>query len=886
MRHRPAGIWHRITPARSSRARKLAAPESLEPRCVLSAASATLSSTGLADHRPGDEIVNVSAPPVTSAAVSAPATAWSYLDDLDRKQPPAGSAGAPPVATADFPRLNMTEAAKKDIELASKYDLVSYTAARLDVAAQLKREYPETVVVRMFLPRSFQSPTNVRGASMPFRDSGPITVDGKVYPGHWLYLAGSTTTKAITSTSTTVTVADPSRFQAGQYVVVYDAPAGSFDHAEHVKVLSVNKSTKTLTLGPRGYKSASVAHPAGSIIAQHDLGSGGDGGAVAAENWAYNQSSDSPKDGRGKQLNVVLAEWLAANLNKNGQGQTIGNFEFDGVLFDGEMGYFNKDSNADTNNDLVPDGGIDKNGVSTHGVGFEKFYSTLRSLLPRDKILIGGNGDVRGFSSLNGAQLEGYPNASTSFVSPAKYTRTDEKLISYAFHAHQHAVGPSYNEVLSKTPTKLYPKLENGGTAPTSNSPFRYSFGFALLDSASYGQRRDGVDAWWDEYAVDVKPGSPTFGQAIPDNPANESRVRANTGWLGKPLGPRVRLYDSALFAPGDTILKGGGFEQSATGWTAAGVTISRDTNAGNADTGSASLGISKLNKYVRLPESAHVDAPRVHLLAGTDYTLAFSAKSSALRQIQVQLGDVDQGALVSTGWRNYVMTFRVPTTGDYRPSFLVGRENSQLWLDEVYLFKGTPNVFRRDFENGIVIVNASPVAQQVSLGGTFQRIKGTQDPINNGGTVSGTITIGAYDAAILVRPEGKLSSLSIQNGQSIPVMSDDPLASGSSFDFDLENDQISRGLSANSPSLSSTTQPTVPSSDQSLPLANTLAASGSPSAAAGKTSISAELLYSSGIAGTAKVVRPHSPLHPLTSDLAVWSACIDALLAQADTQF
>ena len=91
------------------------------------------------------------------------------------------------------------------------------------------------------------------------------------------------------------------------------------------------------------------------------------------------------------------------------------------------------------------------------------------------------------------------------------------------------------------------------------------------------------------------------------------------------------------------------------------------------------------------------------------------------------------------------------------------------VWLDSVYVFEGNPNVFRRDFDNGIVVVNATPSSKTVNLDGTFKRIKGTQDAVNNGATLS-SVTIPAYDSPLLVRPDGRKPTGSI-NRKITPVI-------------------------------------------------------------------------------------------------------------------
>jgi hypothetical protein len=61
--------------------------------------------------------------------------------------------------------------------------------------------------------------------------------------------------------------------------------------------------------------------------------------------------------------------------------------------------------------------------------------------------------------------------------------------------------------------------------------------------------------------------------------------------------------------------------------------------------------------------------------------------------------------------------------------------------------------VWRRDFTNGIALVNPKGNGMQtVQLGGTFVKIKGTQDPsVNNGQTVT-SVTLQDRDGIILLR--------------------------------------------------------------------------------------------------------------------------------------
>jgi hypothetical protein len=149
---------------------------------------------------------------------------------------------------------------------------------------------------------------------------------------------------------------------------------------------------------------------------------------------------------------------------------------------------------------------------------------------------------------------------------------------------------------------------------------------------------------------------------------------------------------------------------------------------------------------------SAYVTSPLISLSSSTSYTLCFAVKSSRLREFGVQFGSGTMQTMLSgPTWKSHVLTFPA-SAGDNMITFYLGRESSDIWFDEVYLFKGNADVFRRDFENGTVFVNATSVRRTISTSGSFRRIKGTQDPINDGSFVGSQLTIPAYDAAILVR--------------------------------------------------------------------------------------------------------------------------------------
>ncbi|MEK9152547.1 MAG: hypothetical protein AAB692_04220, partial [Patescibacteria group bacterium] len=71
----------------------------------------------------------------------------------------------------------------------------------------------------------------------------------------------------------------------------------------------------------------------------------------------------------------------------------------------------------------------------------------------------------------------------------------------------------------------------------------------------------------------------------------------------------------------------------------------------------------------------------------------------------------------------------------------------------------------RRDFERGVVIVNATKETKQVALGEELERIHGTQAPHVNNGSIVDTVTIAPEDGAVLLKTVGRLSGSAFPNG-------------------------------------------------------------------------------------------------------------------------
>ncbi len=672
-----------------------------------------------------------------------------YLDDADTTaSPPAQSPSLP----NKFPRVGVHEMDKgMSNDAYRKYQIIYGHGNVMKRVADIQAVSSDVMFVRHISGRAYQSYNQnfcTISSGIAFESSGPTTQGGpsgdgcSIYAGHWLYKPGSTLTQSINATTTTLKVAAASKFTVGQYVVIYDAPAGSFKNAEHAKVSGRNLSTNTLTLQSRGYKSSAKSHPSGAIVAQHVLGQGGD-----PRLWAFNMSNKSPKDGNGRTFAQAYAVWLKKNLSRY-KGGTDPGANVSGIIFDADFYYDFKGTDADNN--LVLDNGVSNSGVNWLGDGLDAFYADLRNKFP-NKFILAGTPNSRGYPSLQGTQMESFPDHGNGDFNPNPiYKNLDDQISTYLFQINQRGVGQPHVVNLTKTPTNEYPG--DASPRPARNDAFRFAFGMTLMEDAFFVTHTNHVpDAWWDEYSVDVTPGSNNYGKAIAKN--NISQVRQHRGWLGTPLGRHRRVYNDPQFAPSQSLVPNGTFDSNLNGWTGSKVTLARDT--ASTQDGAGSLRASAPSTYQGSFSGASIKGPKVNIVKDREYTLAFSARADKIREIRANAGGGAEKFMIGPKWRRYALTFKAGNTASKPVTFDVGKEMSRVWVDSVYFFEGNANVFRRDFSNGIVVANATHSLKTVDLNGTFQLIDGTQDSVNSGLQVT-SVTLRPFDARLLVRLDGQ----------------------------------------------------------------------------------------------------------------------------------
>ncbi len=74
-------------------------------------------------------------------------------------------------------------------------------------------------------------------------------------------------------------------------------------------------------------------------------------------------------------------------------------------------------------------------------------------------------------------------------------------------------------------------------------------------------------------------------------------------------------------------------------------------------------------------------------------------------------------------------------------------------------------DVWRRDFVNGVALVNPTSETQTIDLGGEFERLIGKQDPMTNSGLISDTVVLGSKDGIILRKTFQEVKNAFYLNG-------------------------------------------------------------------------------------------------------------------------
>jgi hypothetical protein len=567
----------------------------------------------------------------------------------------------------------------------------------------------------------------------------------------WLLTqVGSTLTAAVSSTGTVLRPQAMTATNGGRTVDLFVAGDTIVIEDELALVQAVNKAAKTLTVR-RGVVKPKAAHSAGTRV------------AAAISFWPGSLVMDLSTACPSVVVSASLGPETWARFNARTSAELVDDAIWDGLLIDrGDddqswlIGYSTARSiDGDRSNRLPAD--YDAFDASWN-TGLRGFVGDVRARVGDDEILFANLG-MPNYDLLNGNNFEGFPDRfGTEYGTPWPKT----------------VFGPyddgSYMDwlALSRHPnlTMIETYEDDGGADPTGDGAYDNPYerpGFV----PNYRKMRFGLttallgDGFF-SYEINTN-GHGSLGLMWFDEYDNAGRGR---GYLGRPLGPARRAVGE-LATP--ELLSGGRFDSSedktrwdlwadsANGYTAA---YALDTNDKHAGASSARISVTQTqgtwHKVALWREP-------VAVTRGLEYTLSFWAKADETRTIEPWAqGSADRDytywldfsdARIGTQWRRYELSTVARGTDPVAElHFGLGQETGTVWLDDVSLKRGGREVWRRDYDNGSALVNASSTTQTVSLGRSFRKIRGQQAPRVNDGTLVSRVSLPPRDGLVLLQ--------------------------------------------------------------------------------------------------------------------------------------
>ncbi len=665
----------------------------------------------------------------------------------DTPSSPAALKGETPLTatqalTLPFPRLGMwwPDPWKQSLDDIARYDWVILDDWASEFIAPLKTRNPDIMLLNS---------TNACELGYdPNADTPAENAEVLAIPPEWfLTQVGTTLATDVNTTTTILPVTALTVTKGADVYPLFVVSDTVLIDGESVYVKAIDEAAKTLTV-QRGYIRPAAAHPAGTRIAAHIT--------FWPDSWLLNLTNLSPT--------AVVSSAIGAerwsDYNARVGAKLLADPAWDGLLIDRADpdeswlvgGSTARTIDPDQSNTLITDyTAFD----AAWNAGLRRYESALRQAVGEDKIIF-VNWGMDNYDLLNGNNYEGFPLDNSD---------------SYNGNWHQTMFGAlphigSYFEWMAKAQqpnlTMIETYEDDGAPDATGDGSYdnpcddpnftpnyrkmRFGLTSALLNDGffSYEINTNGHGSlcllWFDEY----------------DNAGQ------GQGYLGQPVAAAYRVGN---ITPGENQLKGGNFETQADldewelgtepGYSA---TLALDSAAAS---GAASVKID-IAQTQGTDWKISLDTGPVSVISGTDYTLSFWAKADRERNInawaQQTSGNWDTylefGATTLTAtWQYYEMA--VPANGadaQARFSFGLGQDAGSVWLDDVRLQQGNRDVWRRDYEGGIALVNATSVTKTVELSGTFKKINGAQDPAVNDGSLVTQVELPPHDGLILLR--------------------------------------------------------------------------------------------------------------------------------------
>jgi uncharacterized protein (TIGR03437 family) len=401
---------------------------------------------------------------------------------------------------------------------------------------------------------------------------------------------------------------------------------------------------------------------------------------------------------------------------------------YDGIFFDNfstsiswkKTDYAGNPIQIDANNDGQPDDPAWLDAAWSAGV--YRLISSFRKLVPYG-VVTGHLGsrppqtaalDVFSGESMNGDPAivrEGIENFGTMWQTwNAWFTQGQLPSVALLQSSPPLQVAYGYGFAALKTTT---PALQSFAQSWYPN--VRFGLGTALMQDGfsvyDFGDTSTNVNWWYDEYDFNLGYSIGTAAHIATQN-SGTSNLIVNGG------------FESATIAP----------------WTILGA----DKASPSVDTSIAAEGNSSARVTVTAtapnPWMVSIEQDNLTIVKGATYQLQFWARSDSQRSLSVNVQggapNYPEYGLFTTvtlgpSWNLYSVSFTANVTAnDARLEFWMGDATGTVWLDGVEMSSSQPtDLYRRDFTDGVVLLNGTASAQTVNLESGLKRFSGTQAP-------------------------------------------------------------------------------------------------------------------------------------------------------------
>ncbi len=645
--------------------------------------------------------------------------------------------------TMPFPRLGMwwPDPENQSLDDIARYDWITLFDYQDDYVDSIKQHNPDILIL-----------DSTNACELGYEWDPEV----REMPAEWfLTQVGTTLTQDVNATETTFHVAEVTVSDGENTYNLFVKDDTAVIEGESVKILAVDKANKTL-LVQRGFYRPASAHSAGTRIAAHI--------SFWPGTWVMNLSTLSPT----AVISTSTQPERWGDYNARVGIDLLSDPHWDGLLIDRSdpnqswlvsSGYA-RTIDPDQSNTLLTDySAFD----AAWNEGLRQYEEQIRAGVG-DERLIFANWGMNNYDLLNGNNFEGFPpdgaddwpNWHSVMFGPFEADKGN--YFDWIAQARQ----PNMTMIETYEIDGYHENnpCDDPGFVPNYRK-MRFGLGSALLNDGffSYEIGTNGHGSlcllWFDEY----------------DN------AGAGRGYLGQPLGPAYRL-DDQLPILGENLIQGGDFETAddMSQWdlwadTDNGYQASFSQDTTTAATGSAS-GRVDITQTQGTDWQVSLENGPLEVISGTEYTLSFWAKADRERPLSAwvqQNQDPWEGYIyfedvtLTTEWQHFEMTAQA-TGSDSQAvlDFGLGQALGAVWLDDVQLRQGSPDVWRRDYDGGTVLVNATTVTHTVTLDRTYRKIDGGQDPAHNDGRLTAEVELAPRDAIILLHTDIYLPLITI----------------------------------------------------------------------------------------------------------------------------